>query len=50
MWMWFENKILERKIIIKYIKILKQYMIKKDYLMHHIIYLEDKNILISDGI
>ena len=29
-------------------EILKQYMIKKDYLMHHIIYLEDKNILISD--
>ena len=25
-------------------------MIKKDYLMHHIIYLEDKNILISDRI
>ena len=29
-------------------EILKQYMIKKDYLMHNIIYLEDKNILISD--
>lgn len=31
-------------------KILKQYMIKKDYLVNHNIYLKDKNILISDGI
>ncbi len=31
-------------------KILKQYMIKKDYLVNHNIYLKDKNILISDRI
>ena len=31
-------------------KILKQYMIQKDFLVHHNIYLKDKNILISDGI
>ena len=31
-------------------EILKQYIIKKDYLVHHNIYLKDKNILIPDGI